>query len=84
VKKENKPGKPDPDIPSINSLRTPVSWMEELEPRLEAAFIQSLNAGAFLAQTSPGEPCGCLGTLCLCDGQNCAGVCDSHCLVHYV
>jgi len=87
VRTRNKPGKDRSDAPAILALRTPTAGMEELEQRLEATFLRSLvliESGELLLLPSPDEPCGCLGRLCHCDGTDCAGVCDSHCLVNYV
>ena len=56
------------------SLQQPSLSLEELEQRLETSLIHMIHS----------EPCGCLGALCLCDGQDCIGVCESYCLIHYV
>lgn len=61
--------------------------IEELERRLESAPLQMghlLRQGAPRVPGSGAGPCGCLGTLCMCDGHDCLEVCDVHCLVHYV
>lgn len=48
--------------------------IEELERRLETALLHTVYHGS----------CDCLGTLCQCDGEHCTGICESHCLIHYV
>ena len=48
--------------------------VEELEQRLETTLLRIIHA----------EPCNCLGALCQCDGQDCVGVCETYCLIHYV
>lgn len=76
-----------PPSEGILSLRTSCLSIEELERRLECVPLcapritleRSDPAGRF----EP-EPCGCLGVLCQCDGQDCGGVCELHCLIHYV
>jgi len=55
-------------------LKRPCLSVEELERRLEASRIHLLHS----------EPCDCLGAWCQCDGQDCVGVCETHCLIHYV
>lgn len=57
----------------IFSLKPPCLSVEELEQRLEASLMHLLHP----------EPCDCLGALCQCDGQDCIGVCEAHCLIHY-
>jgi hypothetical protein len=69
------------------SLAPPCLSIEELEQRLEAALLRSGWAASEKgdpAVRACSESCGCLGILCLCDGQDCAGVCATHCLIHYV
>ncbi len=56
------------------SLKPPCLSVEELEQRLEIALLHMIHS----------EPCNCLGALCQCDGQDCIGVCETHCLIHYV
>ena len=56
------------------SARSPCLSVEELEQRLETSIARMIHA----------EPCNCLGALCHCDGQDCVGVCEVHCLIHYV
>jgi hypothetical protein len=52
----------------------PYLSLEELEQRLESCLVQLVRTG----------PCNCLGELCQCDGQDCAGVCANYCLIHYL
>ena len=56
------------------SVRSPCLSVEELEQRLETSLARMIHP----------EPCNCLGALCQCDGQDCAGVCETYCLIHYV
>ena len=56
------------------STKSPWLSVEELEQRLETTLLKTIHA----------EPCNCLGVLCHCDGQDCAGVCETYCLIHYV
>ena len=72
---------------AIMSLNPPCLSIEELEHRLETALLRPGWAPS--EQGDPAvrinsESCGCLGMLCLCDGQDCVGVCESHCLIHYL
>lgn len=56
------------------SAGSPCLSVEELEQRLETSVTRMMHA----------EPCNCLGALCQCDGQDCVGVCETNCLIHYV
>jgi hypothetical protein len=56
------------------SVSSPFLSVEELEQRLETSLARIVHA----------EPCNCLGALCHCDGQDCVGVCETYCLIHYV
>ena len=55
--------------------------------RLEAGHLfprvlaREAGCPAFSGET--GEPCACQGTLCQCDGQDCVGMCELHCIVDY-
>ncbi len=61
--------------PSVTiSLKPPCLSIEEMEHRLEASRMQLLHP----------EPSDCPGTVCQCDGQDCMGVCEAYCLIHYV
>jgi hypothetical protein len=71
----------------VLSLRASCSPIEALEQRIELTVPRW---GWFTTQgddptldVSSG-PCGCLGRLCQCDGQDCIAICDSHCMIHYV
>jgi hypothetical protein len=68
-------------------IRSSHLCMEALEKRLEASFLLpktlSPAMGCSLLFADPEETCGCLGTLCQCDGQDCTGVCGLHCIVDY-
>ncbi len=67
-------GQKQAPAPSVMvSLKQPCLSVEELERRLEASRLYLLHP----------DPCDCLGALCQCDGQDCIGVCEAHCLVHY-
>jgi len=71
----------------LMSLKAPCLSIEELEQRLETALLRLSWAASERrdpAVRADLEPCSCLGLLCLCDGQDCAGVCASYCLIHYV
>jgi len=73
--------------PEMKHLTSENMDMDELEERIETSLIPFPEAGAcgrlFPAQ-SCSELCGCLSTLCQCDGHDCVGVCDVHCIIHYV
>jgi hypothetical protein len=72
---------------AITSLIAPYLSIEELEQRLETSLLRSgwtASEKGDPAVRVDSESCGCLGMLCLCDGQDCAGVCATHCLIHYV
>jgi hypothetical protein len=76
-----------PRSEAILSLRTSCLSIEELEHRLESVPLRAPPIA--LERSDPSgrfepEPCGCLGVLCQCDGRDCGGVCDLHCLIHYV
>jgi hypothetical protein len=69
------------------TLSDVVPSMEALEQRLEFVLLHDLVDEQIIdashIKTSP-DGCGCLGTLCQCDGQDCLGICETHCLIHYV
>ena len=71
----------------ITSLKPSCLSIEELEQRLETALMPAdwapSEKGDPNVRVNP-ESCGCLGLLCLCDGQDCVRVCESHCLIHYI
>jgi len=72
---------------AIMSLIPPCLSIEELEQRLEITLLRSGWAASEKggpALRADSEASSCLGLLCLCDGQDCAGVCATHCLIHYV
>jgi hypothetical protein len=70
----------------ILSLKPSCLSIEELEQRLETTLLRpgwaASQKGEAVRVNS--ESCGCLDNLCLCDGQDCVGVCESHCLIHYL
>jgi hypothetical protein len=71
----------------IMSLRPSCLSIEELEQRLKTTQLRpgwAASEKGDLAVRVNSESCGCLGMLCLCDGQDCVVVCESHCLIHYV
>lgn len=75
-----------PPAGAVLSLRTSCLSIEELEERLECVPLCAPSIPLYKrdpAARFETEPCGCLGMLCQCDGQDCAGVCDLHCLIHY-
>jgi len=80
------------DLRDRVSLRAPAPGpvLETLETRLEAGLAWPLFPE--FPHAAPGQgplprvledPCGCWGTLCLCDGQDCAGICLRHCVLDY-
>ena len=78
---------PTSRVAAFQTLREAAPSLEELEARLEKSFLPLEFAGPPRNPVpfSPvSEPCGCLGALCACDGHDCAGVCEEHCLVNYV
>jgi len=70
----------------VHTLRVGGDVLRELEERLETSFIRFDLSGWLSGPLSAAEdePCGCVGTLCNCDGQDCLGVCAAHCLLNYV
>jgi hypothetical protein len=69
-------------------IRAPIPFLEKLEARLEVGFLiprfPHKSPGTSLIPSDLGEnPCGCLGTLCHCDGHDCVGICDCHCVLDY-
>jgi hypothetical protein len=70
----------------IMSLKPSCLSIEELEHRLETALLRPGRAPSEIVEALRfnWESCGCLDILCLCDGQDCVGVCESHCLIHYL
>ena len=88
MKKRDKEERP-PTSSGMTPLKPsrPSLSIDELERRLEMAA----SRGGWLApeQThsainTDGGPCGCLGVLCHCDGQDCVGICEAHCVVNYL
>ena len=60
--------------------------IDELERRMEMTVLRAgwlSPASAHTVTARDGAPCTCLGVLCDCDGQDCAGICESHCLINY-
>ena len=67
------------------------SWqlqsIDELERRLETTPFRGgwlSTDEAHVAHDPEGELCACLGILCHCDGQDCIGICEAHCVIHYL
>jgi len=75
-------------VQTLKCIRGPAApEVEELEDRLEQGLLAFGSDGPTGNPSSIPpwlEPCGCLGTLCACDGHDCAGVCAQHCLPNYV
>ena len=74
-------------LPAVLSLRASCLSIEALEQRLEFAVPRwgwIATQGEDPTPDVSSGPCGCLGRLCQCDGQDCIAICDSHCLIHYV
>jgi hypothetical protein len=83
--KEGRPSTPPDGMPLKPSC--PSLSIDELERRLEMA---ALHGGWHAREQThgaidmDGEDCGCLGVLCHCDGQDCVGVCEAHCIINYL
>lgn len=71
-------------------VRGPGPLLEALETRLESGLVfphvpfgPLAGPGALGGLPGSENLCGCLGTLCLCDGWDCAGICQGHCVLDY-
>lgn len=74
----------DRKSPERVTVRPPGPVLETLEERLEAGLVLLQMPGDPTASGhGPGALCGCLGTLCHCDGLDCVGICERHCVLDY-
>ena len=78
---------PEEDPQDRIPIRTPVPFLEALETRLEAGFLMPnfphASSGHPVVPSCDEDTCGCRGTLCNCDGHDCVGICDLHCVLDY-